>query len=122
VSGAPGVLGDEAPRAETGGFHVSADIGCHTFSTLPPFNIGHTVLGYGLGLASNSGIARCSASARSDHGRRRFLAQRLTSGIANAVFNRDDAILVIMKNGYTSATARRTFPPRCIRASGNRAT
>ncbi|HVQ61543.1 MAG TPA: indolepyruvate ferredoxin oxidoreductase, partial [Burkholderiales bacterium] len=42
---------------ETGGFHVSADIGCHTFSTLPPFNIGHTVLGYGLGLASNSGIA-----------------------------------------------------------------
>jgi len=30
---------------ETGGFHVSADIGCHTFSTLPPFNIGNTVLG-----------------------------------------------------------------------------
>ena len=40
---------------ESGAFHVSADIGCHTFSTLPPFNIGNTVLGYGLGLASNSG-------------------------------------------------------------------
>src|SRR5690606_24494307 len=23
---------------ETGAFHVSADIGCHTFATLPPFN------------------------------------------------------------------------------------
>src|SRR5262249_22584525 len=32
---------------ETGGFHVSADIGCHTFSTLPPFNIRHTLPGYG---------------------------------------------------------------------------
>src|SRR3989449_933361 len=42
---------------ESGAFHISADIGCHTFSTLPPFNIGNTVLGYGLGLASNSGIA-----------------------------------------------------------------
>ena len=41
---------------ETGEFHVSADIGCHTFSTLPPFNIGNTVLGYGLGLASNSAV------------------------------------------------------------------
>src|SRR5262245_18287022 len=39
---------------ESGKFHVSADIGCHLFSSLPPFNIGNTVLGYGLGLASNS--------------------------------------------------------------------
>ena len=42
---------------DVGKFHVSADIGCHTFSTLPPFNIGNTVLGYGLGLASNSGVS-----------------------------------------------------------------
>jgi indolepyruvate ferredoxin oxidoreductase alpha subunit len=42
---------------DVGEMHVSADIGCHTFSTLPPFNIGNTVLGYGLGLASSTGIA-----------------------------------------------------------------
>jgi indolepyruvate ferredoxin oxidoreductase alpha subunit len=41
---------------ESGRFHVSADIGCHLFSSLPPFNIGNTVLGYGLGLASNSAV------------------------------------------------------------------
>src|SRR5258706_5763969 len=37
---------------ESGAFHISADIGGHTFSTLPPFNIGNTLLGYGLALAS----------------------------------------------------------------------
>ncbi|MEC7943468.1 MAG: indolepyruvate ferredoxin oxidoreductase, partial [Pseudomonadota bacterium] len=41
---------------EIGKMHVSADIGCHTFSTLPPFNIGNTVTGYGLGLASSAGV------------------------------------------------------------------
>jgi len=96
---------------ETGGFHVSADIGCHTFSTLPPFNIGHTVLGYGLGLASNSGIAplfaKRTVTIMGDGG---FWHNGLTSGIANAVFNRDDAILVIMKNGYTSATGTQDIP------------
>jgi indolepyruvate ferredoxin oxidoreductase alpha subunit len=39
-----------------------------------------------------------------------FWHNGLTSGIANAVFNRDDAILVIMKNGYTSATGTQDIP------------
>jgi indolepyruvate ferredoxin oxidoreductase alpha subunit len=96
---------------ETGAFHVSADIGCHTFSTLPPFNIGHTVLGYGLGLASNSAIqpmfARRTITMMGDGG---FWHNGLTSGIANAVFNKDDGILVIMKNGYSSATGTQELP------------
>jgi len=96
---------------ETGPYHVSADIGCHTFSTLPPFNIGHTVLGYGLGLASNSAVnpmfARRSVTIMGDGG---FWHNGLTSGVANAVFNRDDGILVIMKNGYSSATGTQELP------------
>ena len=96
---------------ETGAFHVSADIGCHTFSTLPPFNIGHTVLGYGLGLASNSAIqpmfARRTITMMGDGG---FWHNGLTSGIANTVFNKDDGILVIMKNGYSSATGTQELP------------
>jgi indolepyruvate ferredoxin oxidoreductase, alpha subunit len=96
---------------ESGAFHVSADIGCHTFSTLPPFNIGNTVLGYGLGLASNSGIApmfdRRTVTIMGDGG---FWHNGLTSGIANAVFNRSDGILVIMKNGYTSANGTQNIP------------
>ncbi|WP_292223633.1 hypothetical protein [Brevundimonas sp.] len=31
---------------EIGPTHVSADIGCHLFSILPPFNIGNTTMGY----------------------------------------------------------------------------
>jgi indolepyruvate ferredoxin oxidoreductase alpha subunit len=96
---------------ESGAFHISADIGCHTFSTLPPFNIGNTVLGYGLGLASNSGVnpmfAARTVTIMGDGG---FWHNGLTSGIANAVFNRDDGILVIMENGYTSATGTQNIP------------
>jgi indolepyruvate ferredoxin oxidoreductase alpha subunit len=96
---------------ETGKFHVSADIGCHLFSTLPPFNIGNTVLGYGLGLASNSAVhsmmGRRSVTIMGDGG---FWHNGLTTGIANTVFNKNDGILVIMKNGYSSATGTQELP------------
>jgi indolepyruvate ferredoxin oxidoreductase alpha subunit len=96
---------------ESGKFHVSADIGCHLFSTLPPFNIGNTVLGYGLGLASNSAVhpmmGRRSVTIMGDGG---FWHNGLTTGIANAVFNKNDGILVIMKNGYSSATGTQELP------------
>jgi indolepyruvate ferredoxin oxidoreductase alpha subunit len=96
---------------ESGKFHVSADIGCHLFSTLPPFNIGNTVLGYGLGLASNSAVntmfARRTLTIMGDGG---FWHNGLTTGIANAVFNKNDGILVIMKNGYSSATGTQELP------------
>jgi indolepyruvate ferredoxin oxidoreductase alpha subunit len=95
----------------TGAFHISADIGCHTFATLPPFNIGHTVLGYGLGLASNSAVntmfGKRTLTIMGDGG---FWHNGLTSGIANSVFNKDDGILIIMKNGYSSATGTQELP------------
>ena len=96
---------------ESGKFHLSADIGCHLFSTLPPFNIGNTVLGYGLGLASNSAVnpmfGKRTVTMMGDGG---FWHNGLTSGIANAVFNKNDGILVIMKNGYSSATGTQELP------------
>ena len=99
-----------AERA-TGPVHVSADIGCHLFSSLPPFNIGNTVLGYGLGLASNSAVnsmfGKRTVSIMGDGG---FWHNGLTTSVANAVFNKDDGILVIMKNGYTSATGTQELP------------
>jgi indolepyruvate ferredoxin oxidoreductase alpha subunit len=96
---------------EQGKMHVSADIGCHLFSTLPPFNIGNTVLGYGLGLASNSAVnpmfGRRTVTIMGDGG---FWHNGLTTGIANTVFNKNDGILVIMKNGYSSATGTQELP------------
>ncbi|HEV2610036.1 MAG TPA: thiamine pyrophosphate-dependent enzyme, partial [Noviherbaspirillum sp.] len=94
-----------------GPVHVSADIGCHTFGTLPPFNIGSTVLGYGLGLASSAGIGRLMrnrvVSIMGDGG---FWHNGFTSGIVNSVYNKHDSVLVIMKNGYTSATGTQAIP------------
>ncbi|MEX2198374.1 MAG: indolepyruvate ferredoxin oxidoreductase subunit alpha [Burkholderiales bacterium] len=96
---------------DVGKYHVSADIGCHTFSTLPPFNIGHTVLGYGLGLASNSAVhpmfGTRTVTIMGDGG---FWHNGLTSGVANAVFNKGGGILVIMKNGYSAATGTQELP------------
>ncbi len=87
---------------EQGAFHISADIGCHTFSTLPPFNIGNTV-----NAAIDTMFSRRTVTIMGDGG---FWHNGLTSGIANAVFNKDDGILVIMKNGYTSATGTQNIP------------
>ena len=94
-----------------GPMHVSADIGCHTFGTLAPFNIGSTVLGYGLGLASSAGVAplmpKRTLSIMGDGG---FWHNGFTSGVVNAVYNGHDSVLVIFKNGYTSATGTQVIP------------
>lgn len=96
---------------DVGKSHISCDIGCHTFSTLPPFNLGNTVLGYGLGLASSTGIApnfeRRVISIMGDGG---FWHNGLSTGVASSVFNNDDSVLIVMKNGYTSATGWQFLP------------
>lgn len=94
-----------------GQIHVNADIGCHTFGTLPPFNVGSTVLGYGLGLASSSGIgplmSNRTLSIMGDGG---FWHNGFTSGVVNSIYNGHDSVLVILKNGYTSATGTQAIP------------
>jgi indolepyruvate ferredoxin oxidoreductase alpha subunit len=98
-------------QQKLGQIHVSADIGCHTFGTLPPFNIGSTVLGYGLGLASSSGIAPLmSGRVISIMGDGGFWHNGFTSGVINAIHNKHDSVLLIMKNGYTSATGTQNIP------------
>ncbi len=96
---------------ELGKTHMSCDIGCHTFSTLAPFNLGQTVLGYGLGLASSTGIGpnfnKRVISIMGDGG---FWHNGLTTGVASAVFNKSDSVLIVMKNGYTSATGWQFLP------------
>ena len=53
------------------------DIGCHLFSILPPFNIGATTMGYGLGPASASAFnVKADKKPISRDRRRRLLAQR----------------------------------------------
>ena len=89
---------------ELGPIHVSADIGCHLFSILPPFNIGNTTMGYGLGTAGASAFKARDKRAIAVMGDGGFWHNGLTSGIGNAVFNKDDSVTVIIDNGYSAAT------------------
>ena len=98
-------------QEQVGKVHVSGDIGCHSFATLEPFKLGNTILGYGLGLASSVGLSSMMknpiVSIMGDGG---FWHQGLTTGVANHVFNRDEGVLIILKNGYSSATGHQHIP------------
>ena len=95
----------------TGPLHISADIGCHSFATLPPFNMGNSIMGYGLGAAGASGLGtnggKRAMSVMGDGG---FWHNGLTSGIGNSVFNRHDDVTVIVDNGYSAATGGQDIP------------
>lgn len=89
---------------EIGPSHVSADIGCHLFSILPPFDIGNTTMGYGLGAAGASAFKGKDKRAIAIMGDGGFWHNGLTSGIGNAVFNKSDNVALIVDNGYSAAT------------------
>lgn len=89
---------------ELGPSHVSADIGCHLFSILPPFNIGNTTMGYGLGAAGASAFKPKDKRAIAIMGDGGFWHNGLTSGVGNAVFNKNDTVTLVVDNGYSAAT------------------
>src|SRR5581483_8118874 len=66
---------------------------------------GHSILGYGMSLASRAGVSpmmkRRALAVMGDGG---FWHNGLITGVQSALFNGDDAVLLIFKNGYTSAT------------------
>ena len=90
---------------ELGTHHVSADIGCHLFSILPPFNIGATTMGYGLGPASASAFnvpaKKRAISVMGDGG---FWHNGLATSVGNAVFNKQDGVIMVVDNFYSAAT------------------
>jgi indolepyruvate ferredoxin oxidoreductase alpha subunit len=92
-------------QRELGPLHISCDIGCHLFSILPPFNLGNTTMGYGLGAAGASAFnAPRNKRAIAVMGDGGFWHNGLTSGVGNAVFNQSDNVLVVVDNGYSAAT------------------
>lgn len=90
---------------ELGPHQVAADIGCHLFSIMPPFEIGGTTMGYGLGPASNAafdgGGSKRPISIIGDGG---FWHNGLTSSVGNAVYNESDGVILVVDNFYSAAT------------------
>jgi len=92
-------------QQETGKLQISADIGCHLFAALPPFEIGGATMGYGLGPAANAafdgGGERRPVSIIGDGG---FWHNGLSSSFTNMAFNKSDGVAVIVDNYYSAAT------------------
>ena len=96
---------------EVGKVHIAADIGCHALATFEPFSMGNSILGYGMSLASAAAVApfqeRRSISIMGDGG---FWHNGLSTGVIGHLLNQGDAVLIIMQNGYTSATGQQFIP------------
>lgn len=98
-------------ESELGQHHISGDIGCHLFSILPPFNIGSTTMGYGLGPAAASAFNVAAdkrvISVMGDGG---FWHNGLATSVGNAVFNKQDGVILVVDNYYSAATGGQDIP------------
>jgi indolepyruvate ferredoxin oxidoreductase, alpha subunit len=90
---------------ELGKHQIAADIGCHLFGSLPPFEIGGATMGYGLGPAANGafdgGGEKRPIAIIGDGG---FWHNGLSSSITNMVFNKSDGVVMVVDNYYSAAT------------------
>jgi len=98
-------------QEQLGMHHIAGDIGCHLFAAMPPFHLGATTMGYGLGASSTSALnvaaGKRSIAMMGDGG---FWHNGLASGIGNAVFNKADGVIVIVDNNYSAATGGQDLP------------
>jgi len=106
-------------QRELGPTHISADIGCHSFATFAPFSLGNSILGYGMSLASAAAVApnmeKRPIAIMGDGG---FWHNGLITGVASNMFNKGDGVLIVMQNGYASATGQQYLPSSRANRSG----
>src|ERR1051326_3187053 len=106
-------------QRELGPTHISADIGCHSFATFAPFSLGNSILGYGMSLASAAAVgpnmAKRPIAIMGDGG---FWHNGLITGVASSTFNNSDGVLIVMQNGYASATGQQYLPSSAAHRSG----
>jgi indolepyruvate ferredoxin oxidoreductase alpha subunit len=90
---------------ELGKHQIAADIGCHLFGALPPFEIGGATMGYGLGPAANGafdgGGEKRAIAIIGDGG---FWHNGLSSSFTNMAFNKADGLALVVDNYYSAAT------------------
>src|SRR6266568_1157461 len=107
-------------QRELGPTHISADIGCHSFATFAPFSLGNSILGYGMSLASAAAVGpnleRRPIAIMGDGG---FWHNGVITGVAGHLFNAGDGVLIIMQNGYTSATGQQAMPSSASSRTGS---
>jgi indolepyruvate ferredoxin oxidoreductase alpha subunit len=107
-------------QKETGPTHISSDIGCHSFATFAPFSLGNSILGYGMSLASAAAVGpninKRPIAIMGDGG---FWHNGVITGVASSLFNNADGVLIVMQNGYASATGLQYVPSSGTHRSGS---
>ncbi len=106
-------------QRELGPTHISTDIGCHSFATFAPFSLGNSILGYGMSLASAAAVTpnldKRPIAIMGDGG---FWHNGLITGVASNLFNKGDGVLIVMQNGYASATGQQYIPSSTMSRAG----
>jgi indolepyruvate ferredoxin oxidoreductase alpha subunit len=96
------ILKKQNPNAR---FLFSNDIGCYTLGGLPPFNLKGSVTGMGTGMANSGALSKIGDErVISFMGDGTFWHGGLTTSVANALRNDQDAVLVIFYNYHTAMT------------------
>ena len=106
-------------QREIGRTHISTDIGCHSFATFAPFSMGNSILGYGMSLAAAAAVTpNVKSRPISVMGDGGFWHNGLITGVASNLFNKNDGVLIVMANGYTSATGQQYMPSSATSRQG----
>ena len=88
----------------------SSDIGCYTLGMLPPLRMADFLVCMGSSVSAGSGFARASGKpVVAFIGDSTFFHSGMT-GLANAVFNKHDILVVILDNGTTAMTGHQPNP------------
>ena len=96
------IFGDDA--------YYSNDIGCYTLGLLPPLRTADFLVCMGSSISAGSGFARASAKpVIAFIGDSTFFHSGMT-GLANAIFNQHDVLMVILDNGTTAMTGHQPNP------------
>ena len=107
-------------QKDLGPTHISTDIGCHSFATFAPFSLGNSILGYGMSLASSAAVGpninKRPIAIMGDGG---FWHNGVITGVASSLFNNGDGVLIVMQNGYASATGLQYVPSSHAHRSGS---
>lgn len=90
--------------------YYSSDIGCYTLGMLPPLKCADFLVCMGSSASTGSGFSRSSGKMTIGFiGDSTFFHSGMT-GLANAVYNRHNLLLVILDNGTTAMTGHQPNP------------
>ena len=112
LPGAAGVLGDQADAARARARRTSRPTSAAIRSRPSRRSrMGNSILGYGMSLASAAAVGpnmeKRPIAIMGDGG---FWHNGLITGVASNLFNKGDGVLIVMQNGYASATGQQYIP------------